>query len=103
MGRAMMLGNLNPSSARSGTGLTITWPAGMRNCWRLCAGGLSAGRLIGPRNGARDDAGEFESEFGEEWDRAYDYLARGNAQLLETLRRRFVSGPIDWAKEWGAR
>jgi uncharacterized protein YndB with AHSA1/START domain len=40
---------------------------------------------------------------GEEWDRAYDYLARGNAQLLETLRRRFVDGPIDWAKEWGTR
>lgn len=38
---------------------------------------------------------------GEEWDKAYDYLATGNAQLLETLRRRFVSGPIDWAKEWG--
>jgi uncharacterized protein YndB with AHSA1/START domain len=38
---------------------------------------------------------------GEEWDRAYDYLVSGNAQLLETLRRRFVSGPIDWAKEWG--
>jgi uncharacterized protein YndB with AHSA1/START domain len=38
---------------------------------------------------------------GEEWDRAYDYLATGNAQLLETLRRRFISGPIDWAKEWG--
>lgn len=38
---------------------------------------------------------------GEEWDKAYDYLARGNAQLLDTLRRRFVSGPIDWAKEWG--
>jgi Activator of Hsp90 ATPase homolog 1-like protein len=38
---------------------------------------------------------------GEEWDQAYDYLAQGNAQLLETLLRRFVSGPIDWAKEWG--
>ncbi len=38
---------------------------------------------------------------GEEWDRAYDYLTSGNAQLLETLRRRFISGPIDWAKEWG--
>jgi uncharacterized protein YndB with AHSA1/START domain len=38
---------------------------------------------------------------GEEWDRAYDYLALGNAQLLETLRRRFVDGPIDWQKEWG--
>lgn len=38
---------------------------------------------------------------GEEWDRAYEYLAKGNAQLLETLRRRFVDGPIDWNKEWG--
>jgi uncharacterized protein YndB with AHSA1/START domain len=38
---------------------------------------------------------------GEEWDNAYDYLAKGNVQLLETLRRRFVDGPIDWAKEWG--
>jgi uncharacterized protein YndB with AHSA1/START domain len=38
---------------------------------------------------------------GDEWDKACDYLARGNAQLLETLRRRFVSGPIDWAREWG--
>lgn len=38
---------------------------------------------------------------GEEWDKAYDYLASGNAQMLETLLRRFVSGPIDWAKEWG--
>jgi uncharacterized protein YndB with AHSA1/START domain len=38
---------------------------------------------------------------GEEWDKAYEYLAKGNAQLLETLRRRFVSGPIDWGKEWG--
>src|SRR5579883_3513547 len=38
---------------------------------------------------------------GAEWDKAYDYLASGNAQLLETLRRRFVTGPIDWAKEWG--
>jgi uncharacterized protein YndB with AHSA1/START domain len=38
---------------------------------------------------------------GDEWDKAYDYLAKGNAQLLETLRRRFVNGPLDWAKEWG--
>jgi uncharacterized protein YndB with AHSA1/START domain len=38
---------------------------------------------------------------GEEWEKAYDYLARGNAQMLETLLRRFVTGPIDWAKEWG--
>jgi len=39
---------------------------------------------------------------GEEWDKAYEYLARGNAELLDTLRRRFAAGPIDWAKEWGA-
>ena len=38
---------------------------------------------------------------GPEWEKAYDYLATGNAQLLETLRRRFVNGPLDWAKEWG--
>lgn len=35
---------------------------------------------------------------GAEWDAAYDYLARGNAQLLAQLRERFVSGPIDWSK-----
>jgi hypothetical protein len=33
---------------------------------------------------------------GKEWDEAYDYLAKGNAQLLEQLRYRFVKGPIDW-------
>jgi uncharacterized protein YndB with AHSA1/START domain len=38
---------------------------------------------------------------GEEWDKAYDYLAGGNAELLEMLKRRFVSGPIDWGREWG--
>ena len=40
---------------------------------------------------------------GEEWDKAYDYLAVGNAELLETLRRRLVEGPIDWDKEWGTQ
>jgi uncharacterized protein YndB with AHSA1/START domain len=38
---------------------------------------------------------------GPEWDHAYEYLTVGNAQLLATLHRRFVDGPIDWAKEWG--
>jgi uncharacterized protein YndB with AHSA1/START domain len=38
---------------------------------------------------------------GEEWDKAYEYLAAGNAQLLATLYRRFVNGPLDWEKEWG--
>ena len=39
---------------------------------------------------------------GAEWDRAYEYLVSGNGQLLGTLHRRFVDGPIDWQKEWGA-
>jgi uncharacterized protein YndB with AHSA1/START domain len=39
---------------------------------------------------------------GEEWDKAYEYLFAGNAYLLATLHRRFVNGPIDWAKEWGS-
>lgn len=38
---------------------------------------------------------------GPEWDRAYEYLIAGNAELLATLHRRFLSGPIDWEKEWG--
>jgi hypothetical protein len=38
---------------------------------------------------------------GEEWDKAYEHLFAGNAYLLATLHRRFVSGPIDRAKEWG--
>jgi uncharacterized protein YndB with AHSA1/START domain len=38
---------------------------------------------------------------GDEWDRAYNYLATGNAQLLETLRQRFITGPVDWQKAWG--
>jgi len=33
---------------------------------------------------------------GKEWDDAYDYLAVGNAQLLEQLRYRFLKGPINW-------
>jgi uncharacterized protein YndB with AHSA1/START domain len=37
-------------------------------------------------------------EDGDEWDKAYEYLAVGDAQLLATLHRRFVSGPIDWTK-----
>jgi uncharacterized protein YndB with AHSA1/START domain len=35
---------------------------------------------------------------GKEWDDAYEYLSKGNAQLLTQLQRRFVSGPIDWSK-----
>jgi uncharacterized protein YndB with AHSA1/START domain len=33
---------------------------------------------------------------GKEWDDAYEYLAAGNAQLLEQLFSRFAKGPIDW-------
>jgi uncharacterized protein YndB with AHSA1/START domain len=33
---------------------------------------------------------------GEEWDRALDYLANGNAQLLEALYHRFAVGPAAW-------
>ena len=40
---------------------------------------------------------------GAEWDKAYEHLFAGNAYLLATLHRRFVNGPIDWAKEWGAQ
>ncbi len=38
---------------------------------------------------------------GAEWDKAYEYLAGGNVELLATLLRRFENGPIDWVKEWG--
>jgi uncharacterized protein YndB with AHSA1/START domain len=34
---------------------------------------------------------------GEEWDKAYAYLASGNAMLLNALRQRFITGPVDWA------
>ena len=33
---------------------------------------------------------------GKEWDDAYDYLAKGNAQLLTQLYERFVRGPAKW-------
>jgi uncharacterized protein YndB with AHSA1/START domain len=33
---------------------------------------------------------------GDEWDRAFAYLAKGNARLLNALQRRFASGPTDW-------
>jgi uncharacterized protein YndB with AHSA1/START domain len=35
---------------------------------------------------------------GSEWDAAYDYLAGGNAELLNQLYQRFATGPIDWPK-----
>lgn len=38
---------------------------------------------------------------GEEWDKAYEYLAQGNAQLLGMFRQRFTTGPMDWTKVFG--
>ena len=35
---------------------------------------------------------------GPEWTGAYEYLVAGNAQLLATLHKRFVDGPLDWKK-----
>lgn len=35
---------------------------------------------------------------GAEWDRAYEYLVSGNAQLMAMLHHRFLAGPIDWNK-----
>jgi uncharacterized protein YndB with AHSA1/START domain len=39
---------------------------------------------------------------GPEWDRAYEYLAAGNAELLSMLHQRFRQGPIDWNKAFAA-
>ena len=36
---------------------------------------------------------------GDEWTKAYEYLVAGNAQLMATLHKRFVEGPVDWEKE----
>ncbi|WP_109485743.1 SRPBCC family protein [Occallatibacter savannae] len=36
---------------------------------------------------------------GDEWTKAYEYLLAGNAQLLATLHKRFVEGPMDWSKQ----
>jgi uncharacterized protein YndB with AHSA1/START domain len=33
---------------------------------------------------------------GKEWDDAYEYLAAGNAQLLDQLYLRFARGPVKW-------
>jgi uncharacterized protein YndB with AHSA1/START domain len=35
---------------------------------------------------------------GEEWTKAFAYLAEGNAILLNMLHDRFVNGPINWKK-----
>lgn len=63
-------------------------------CWRSCLTALSKGanetvvRLT--QTGWKD---------GEEWTKAYEYLAVGNAQVLVSLHHRFVYGPTDWSKE----
>lgn len=40
---------------------------------------------------------------GDEWDRAFTYLSKGNAQLLNALVHRFTSGPIDWKALFAAQ
>jgi uncharacterized protein YndB with AHSA1/START domain len=35
---------------------------------------------------------------GDEWTKAYEYLVAGNAQLMATLHRRFLEGPMHWDK-----
>jgi len=35
---------------------------------------------------------------GKEWDDAYEYLAKGDAQLLGQLKSRFEKGPASWPK-----
>jgi len=39
---------------------------------------------------------QFGWKDGDEWDRAYEYLAQGNAMLLNMLYKRFTDGPLDW-------
>ena len=60
--------------------------------WQFSAVDARSTRLVLKQTGWKE---------GEEWDKAYAYLAEGNAQLLATLQRRFEKGPIDWVKEWG--
>lgn len=60
--------------------------------WRFTEAGPHATKIVLTQTGWKQ---------GEEWEKAYAYLEKGNAQLLETLYRRFETGPIDWAKEWG--
>ena len=57
--------------------------------WQFRAAGPKATELMLRQTGWKE---------GEEWDKAYEYLATGNAQLLETLYRRLKDGPIDWSK-----
>ena len=42
---------------------------------------------------------QFGWKEGKEWDDAYEYLSKGNAQLLSQLKTRFEKGPIDWSKQ----
>ena len=57
--------------------------------FRLAAAGPTATRVTLVQTGWQQ---------GAEWDAAYDYLEKGNAQLLMQLHRRFTSGPLDWSK-----
>jgi len=39
---------------------------------------------------------------GGEWDKAYDYFSKAWPNVLASLQKRFVSGPVDWT-DWLAR
>jgi hypothetical protein len=52
---------------------------------------------IGPEgNGTRVTLTQTGWRAGKEWEDAYEYLASGNAELLEQLYTRFAHGPIKW-------
>jgi len=36
------------------------------------------------------------SKSGSEWDAAYEYLSKGNVQIMEQLHARFARGPMKW-------
>jgi hypothetical protein len=60
----------------------------------MCSTG-SGVRANAVRNRTRVHLTQTGWKQGEEWDRPYDYPGSGNAQLLEALRQRFITGPID--------
>ncbi len=55
--------------------------------WNFTSLGPKSTRLVLKQTGWKQ---------GEEWDKAYEYLASGNRQLLEILLTRFQKGPINW-------
>lgn len=54
---------------------------------RLEPAGFGHTRVVAVQSGWKD---------GEEWDRAFRYLAGANAEWLGWLEQRFVHGPLEW-------